>query len=125
VSIGYLIPWSMIPDVIEIDELETGQRREGVYYGFFVFLRKLGISLGMAISNFVLEASGYINHIPGDPVPVQPPAVLLALRIFVSLVPTVILLFSFLAVRAYPLTREKHLELRDKLEKNKMETQIG
>ncbi len=26
-SVAYLIPWSMLPDVIEYDELQTGQRR--------------------------------------------------------------------------------------------------
>ncbi len=115
VSIGYLIPWSMIPDVIEMDELETGQRREGVFYGFFVFLQKLGISLGLAVSNFVLEASGYVNQVPGGPIPSQPSAVLLALRAFVSLAPAVILLTSFLAVRAYPISREKHAAMRAEL----------
>jgi GPH family glycoside/pentoside/hexuronide:cation symporter len=115
VSISYLIPWSMLPDVIELDELKTGQRREGIFYGFFVFLQKLGLSLGVALSNFALEGAGYINHVPGQPVPNQPPAVLLALRLFVSAVPAVILLISFLAVRAYPITRERHAELRTEL----------
>ena len=115
VGIGYLIPWSMLPDVIELDELQTGQRREGVFYGFFVFLQKLGISLGLALSNFILEASGYINQVPGGAVPVQPPAVLLALRLFVSLAPAVILLISFLAVKHYPITREKHTQMRAEL----------
>ena len=115
VSIGYLIPWSMLPDVIELDELQTGQRREGIFYGFFVFLQKLGISLGLALSNFALEASGYINQTPGGAVPVQPPAVLLALRAFVSLVPAVILLLSFVAVRQYPITRERHAQMRAEL----------
>ncbi len=115
VSIAYLIPWSMLPDVVELDELETGQRREGVFYGFFVFLQKLGISLGLAISNFILEASGYINQVPGGPTPVQPPAVLLALRVFVSLAPALILLISFLAVYRYPITRERHALMRAEL----------
>jgi GPH family glycoside/pentoside/hexuronide:cation symporter len=112
VSIGYLIPWSMLPDVIELDELQTGQRREGVFYGFFVFLQKFGISLGLALSNFILEAAGYVNQVPGGEAPVQPPPVLMALRIFVSLVPALILLSSFLVVRAYPITREKHAQMR-------------
>jgi GPH family glycoside/pentoside/hexuronide:cation symporter len=112
VSISYLIPWSMLPDVIELDELRTGQRREGIFYGFFVFLQKLGLSLGIALSNFVLEATGYINHVPGQPVPVQPPGVLLALRLFVSAVPAVILLVSFAAVRAFPITRDSHAQVR-------------
>jgi GPH family glycoside/pentoside/hexuronide:cation symporter len=115
VSIGYLIPWSMLPDVVELDELETGCRREGVFYGFFVFLQKLGISLGLALSNFILEASGYITPQPGGPPPAQPAAVLTALRVFVSLIPAGILLASFLAVRAYPISKEKHEELRERL----------
>jgi len=121
VSIGYLIPWSMLPDVIELDELQTGQRREGIFYGFFVFLQKLGISLGMAVSNFILEATGYINQIPGQPTPIQPPQVLTALRIFVSFAPALVLLISFLAVLYYPITREKHNQMRLELsEKGKV-----
>ena len=112
VSVGYLIPWSMLPDVVELDELETGQRREGIYYGFFVFLQKLGISLGLAFSNFVLEATGYINAEDLTNLPEQPTAVLTALRIFISIVPAVILLISFPIVRRYPITREKHAEIR-------------
>jgi GPH family glycoside/pentoside/hexuronide:cation symporter len=112
VSVGYLIPWSMLPDVVELDELETGQRREGIYYGFFVFLQKLGISLGLAFSNFILEAAGYINAQDLSALPEQPTAVLTALRIFVSLVPAIILLISFPIVRRYPITREKHAEIR-------------
>jgi GPH family glycoside/pentoside/hexuronide:cation symporter len=122
VSIGYIIPWSMIPDVIEQDELETGQRREGVFYGFFVFMQKLGLSLGLAISNFILEAAGYITPVPGGPVPVQPASVLMALRLFVSFAPAVVLLISFLVVRAYPITRERHAAIRAQLARPKPAT---
>lgn len=125
VSIGYLIPWSMLPDVIELDELETGQRREGIFYGFFVFLQKLGISLGIAISNYILELTGYVNQVPGGSLPVQPSSALMALRIFVSLVPGVILLASFILVFHYPITRKKHAEMRVELERRHMEAITG
>ncbi|MGD2162598.1 MAG: MFS transporter [Anaerolineales bacterium] len=115
VSIGYLIPWSMLPDVVELDELETGQRREGIFYGFFVFLQKLGLSLGLALSNFVLEAAGYITPVPGAIPPAQPESVLLALRVFVSFVPAFVLLLSFLFVRTYPITKKRHDEMRAEL----------
>jgi len=124
VSIGYLIPWSMVPDVVEQDELETGQRREGVFYGFFVFLQKLGISLGIAMSNYTLALAGYINQTSPEVVPVQPPAVLLALRVFVSLVPAVILLLSFYFVHAYPITRERHAEMRAELARRKATSSV-
>ncbi len=119
VSIGYLIPWSMLPDVIELDELETGQRREGVFYGIFVFLQKFGLALGLAISNFTLELTGYINQVTGSPQPVQTNATLFALRAFVSLVPAIILLVSFQVVRSYPITREKHRSIRAELANRK------
>jgi len=116
VSIGYLVPWSMLPDVIELDEIETGQRREGVYCGLFVFLQKLGISLGLAMSNFALELAGYINQEPDGPVPTQPDAVLITLRLFVSAAPAAMLLLSFIVVYYYPITREKHAEIRAALQ---------
>jgi GPH family glycoside/pentoside/hexuronide:cation symporter len=114
VAVGYLVPWSMLPDVIELDELETGQRREGIFYGFFVLLQKLGISLGIALSNFALAGAGYNADLAQ-----QPEGVLTTLRIFVSFIPAVILLFSFLVVRAYPITRAKHAEMLVKLAERK------
>ena len=115
VSIAYLIPWSMLPDVVELDELRTGQRREGIFYGFFVFLQKFGISLGLALSNFILEITGYINQVPGEPIPVQPAPVLSALRSFVSFTPAIILLISFIAVYYYPISRQRHAQIRKEL----------
>lgn len=55
VSTAYLVPWSMLPDVIELDELNTGQRREGIFYSFIVFVQK--ICLGLAV-NIVLQRLG-------------------------------------------------------------------
>jgi len=123
ISLGYLIPWSMLPDVVEYEEMQTGQRREGVYYGFFVFLQKIGLSLGIAISGVVLSAAGYIRPaVEGGPIPPQPESALLALRVFVSFVPAAILLLSFLAVRAYPITRQKHIEMVAELARRRAES---
>lgn len=112
IAVCYLVPWSMLPDVIEADELETGHRREGVFAGFFVFLQKLGLSLGLFISGWVLQFAGYLSAVPGQPDPVQPPNVLLALRILVGPVGAVIIALSLIAAYLYPITKEKHAEIR-------------
>lgn len=65
-AVAYLIPWSMLPDVIEYDELRTGQRREGLFYGMFVLLQQVGLSLGLAASNFALEVAGYVTPQAGQ-----------------------------------------------------------
>lgn len=121
VSVCYLIPWSLLPDVIDYDELESGQRREGIFYGFFVFLQKLGISLGIAISNLVLAYTGYVKP-PYAGAPLlenQPDAVLTALRAFVGLAPVVILLLSYIVVYRYPITRQRHSEILAELARRK------
>ena len=37
---AYLLPWSMLPDVIDEIELRTNERSEAIYYSFFVFFQK-------------------------------------------------------------------------------------
>ena len=120
ISVGYLVPWSMVPDVVELDELETGQRREGVFYGFFVFLQKMGLALGLFVSGWVLDLSGYINATLENPDPVQPASALLAMRAVIGPVSALILLLSFIAVYFYPITRQKHAEIRAQIEKRKL-----
>lgn len=118
VSVAYLIPWSMVPDTIEYNELETGERQEGVFYGMFVFLQKLGLAAGLAFSNFALEGSGYINAeiIDGvQQVVAQPDSVLNTLRIIVSLAPAGILALSIPLVMMYPITRAYYDEIQAEL----------
>jgi GPH family glycoside/pentoside/hexuronide:cation symporter len=115
VAVCYLVPWSMLPDVIELDELATGQRREGIFYAFFAFLQKLGLAAGLFVSGWVLDLAGYIPAQAGQPVPPQPESVLLALRILVGPVGAVIMALSFIAAYLYPITREKHAEIRAQL----------
>jgi glycoside/pentoside/hexuronide:cation symporter, GPH family len=111
IAVVYLVPWSMLPDVVEMDELETGQRREGVYYGFFAFLQKLGLSAGLALSGLMLDLAGYIPQAAA-----QPPSVLLTLRLLVGPGGAVLLLLSLVAVYFYPITRAKHAEMRAALD---------
>lgn len=122
VSVAYLIPWSMVPDTIEYNELQTGERQEGVFYGMFVFLQKLGLAAGLAFSNFALEGSGYINAeiIDGvQQIVTQPDSVLNTLRIIVSLVPAAILALSIPLVLMYPITRARYDKIQAELVKQK------
>ena len=49
----------MLPDVVEEDEIATGKRREGIYFGFFTIFLKLSVTLAMTFTNLALSASGY------------------------------------------------------------------
>ena len=41
IATAYVVPWAMVPDIIEFDQLQTGERREGSYYAFASFFQKL------------------------------------------------------------------------------------
>ncbi|MBD1845155.1 MFS transporter [Cyanobacteria bacterium FACHB-63] len=119
VSVAYLIPWSMLPDVIELDELQTGQRREGIFYSFVTFLQKVSLGIAVAIVLQSLGWAGYVKPTDAVPLPVQPDDVLLAIRLSIGPVPTIALLIGMVLVYFYPITREVHAEIRLKLHERK------
>jgi glycoside/pentoside/hexuronide:cation symporter, GPH family len=118
VSTAYLIPWSMIPDVIELDELKTGKRREGVFYSFMVLLQKIVLAAALAIVGWTLQGAGFISQVAGQPDPVQPPAALDAIRWMVGPLPAVVLAIGIGLAWFYPITKETHaavlLQLADR-----------
>jgi glycoside/pentoside/hexuronide:cation symporter, GPH family len=111
VSTAYLVPWSMLPDVIELDELQTGQRREGLFYSFMVFLQKICLGVALAVILQSLEWTGYIHPTATILSPVQPPAVLLAIRLAIGPIPTVSLIGGLVLAYFYPITREMHQQI--------------
>ena len=110
------IPWAIVADVIEEDEWQTGLRREGVYAGFLTTFRKIAtsVAVGLLLPQ-VLAATGFVEGAATH----QPPATILALRLFMGAVPAVLLVLSMIAALRYPLTREAHTELRRKLDERR------
>ncbi len=99
-------PWSMLGDVIDEDELATGERREGMYAGFFTFLRKLGGAMGVAVAGFALELSGFLRGAA-----TQSETAILAVRLLTSVGPILFLLLAAWIALRYPLTRRRHGEI--------------
>ncbi|MCS6942734.1 MAG: MFS transporter [Geminocystis sp.] len=120
VAVAYLIPWSMIPDVIDLDELETGKRREGIFYGFMVLLQKFGLALGLFLVGVALEMAGFIKATPGEPRPLQPASALWAIRFTVALLPAIILTIGIILAYFYPITREVHASILSQLDQKKV-----
>jgi GPH family glycoside/pentoside/hexuronide:cation symporter len=111
----YVIPWAMIPDIIEDDELRTGQRREGTYYALVSFFQKLGTGAALWVMGQVFDIAGYINPPATDVYPAQPDSAILVIRLFISIVPAVLLVAAIAFARKYPITREKHRSLLEQL----------
>jgi GPH family glycoside/pentoside/hexuronide:cation symporter len=108
IATAYVIPWAMIPDIVECDQLETGQRREGSYYAFASFFQKLGTGVALWAMAQALAFTGYVTPSGNGPLPVQPAQAVTAIRVFMGPVPTVLLFLSVLFAWRYPITRESH-----------------
>jgi glycoside/pentoside/hexuronide:cation symporter, GPH family len=120
VSTAYLVPWSMIPDVIELDELQTGQRREGIFYGFMVLLQKLGLALGLLFVGWGLQAAGFKEAIAGQPLPPQSASAVEAIRLAIGPLPTLALIAGLVLTYYYPISREIHAEVLLKLQEKRL-----
>jgi GPH family glycoside/pentoside/hexuronide:cation symporter len=118
VATAYLVPWSMLPDVVELDELENGERREGVFYGYFVFFQQIGVAVGLWAIGQLLSLTGYITPEAGQVVS-QPDAALFAIRLLVGPIPAVILAAGILLVYLFPITKEQHERTLAELAKRK------
>lgn len=116
VATAYLIPWSMMPDVIEFDEWETGERREGVFYGFMVFLQKIGLGLGLFLVGVLLEARGFNQNLPAN---AQPESALLAIRLLIGPIPTAVLICGIVLTAFYPITKERFVQVQAALEERR------
>jgi GPH family glycoside/pentoside/hexuronide:cation symporter len=120
IATAYVIPWAMIPDVVDHDQLATGERREGSYYAFISFFQKLGTGVAVWAMGQVLSASGYVTPVEGAAgagvaLPAQPASAVAAIRAFTGPVPAALLALSIVACLGYPISREVHARMRERL----------
>jgi glycoside/pentoside/hexuronide:cation symporter, GPH family len=116
IACSYVLPWSMIPDVVEFDQLQTGERREGSYYAFASFFQKLAAGMAIWAMGQALAFANYINPTAADPLPVQPVEAVQAIRLFMGPIPAILLAIAVLFAWRYPLTRAKYESICDELE---------
>jgi sugar (glycoside-pentoside-hexuronide) transporter len=119
-GIGYaaadMIPWSMLGEVVDEDELRSGHRREGLYFGLFTFLRKLGGAAAVALGLFVLELSGYVAN------QAQSQTTLTTIRVLTAVIPGVFVALGAWVALHYPITRARHDEILGELARRRPET---
>jgi GPH family glycoside/pentoside/hexuronide:cation symporter len=108
IATAYVVPWSMVPDVVEYDEVRSGQRREGSYYAFASFFQKLATGAALWGMGQALALTGYLTPSPSGPLPVQPEAAITAIRVFMGPVPAALLFLAVFFAWKYPITRESH-----------------
>ena len=111
----YVVPWAMLPDIIEHDELTTGQRREGSFYALASFFQKLGTGAALWLMGQIFAMTGYLSPTSAIPLPTQPAEAIMVIRWFASLVPAGLVLISILFAWRYSISREAHEQMLEQL----------
>jgi len=114
VSAAHVMPWSIIPDAIEYDELKTGERHEGMFYSFISLSQKIASSFAILMVSQVLGATGYIQNSTQ-----QPASAILGIRIVIGPLPAFMLCIGIVFAILYPLGRERYTQIARELEERR------
>jgi Na+/melibiose symporter-like transporter len=111
--------YAIFPDIPDIDELQSGERREGIYSALFTFTRKLSSAFALFLVSNAIALAGYLppleQVVDGTTKLVEQPqsdTFIWVLRLVFALVPIVLLLGALFVARRFPLTPEIHERLR-------------
>lgn len=110
----FTLMMSMTSDVIDIDELNTGKRREGSLGAIYWWMVKFGTAVAGLLSGLILSLVAFKSNAPA-----QTDETMFWLRIFFVGIPILGTLTAIWAMRDYDVDEAKALEVRDLLEKRK------
>ncbi|MCP4995510.1 MAG: MFS transporter [Gammaproteobacteria bacterium] len=111
----FTIMGSMVADVCDYDELQTGERREGMFGSIFWWVVKLGMALALALSGILLNITGFDVELGAN----QTESTILLMRLFDVMIPIVTSAIAIWAIYYFPITEEKAHQIRVELEQRR------
>jgi len=103
---------AIVPDICDLDELQTGQRREGLFTSVMGFMAKMEISLCILLVGYMISWSGLDVKLTTA----QAPEVLTKL-FWLAIIPNIVFtLGAFLLTLKFPMTEASMLEVRRQLD---------
>ena len=107
----FTLMMSMTADVIDIDEINTGKRREGIFGAIYWWMVKVGYGIAGALSGVIITIVGFNSDLPTT----DQQAAVDGLHAFFCFFPMIGTLFAMLIMYNYNITEERASEIRSKL----------
>lgn len=113
VAAAFLLPWSMLPDVIDDFVLKNPDSpgHEAIFFSFYVFFTKFASGVSLGISTLSLDFAGYQTGSCD-----QPDSVDLTLKLLVCAAPILMIFIGLLLFKLYPIDEEKRKENKKALQ---------
>lgn len=106
---------SMMADVVDMDELKSYERREGMFGSIFWFMVKLGMAAALAGGGYILNATGFDIALGGA----QTDTTIFLLRLFDTGFPILTSGVAIWAIVKYPISEQRAYEIRKELERRR------
>jgi glycoside/pentoside/hexuronide:cation symporter, GPH family len=101
--------WVMIADVADYSEWKTSRRATGFMFAGVLFALKAGLSMGGALSAWVIDAFGYV------PNAVQTERALLGIRLGASVYPAIAMALSLVCLASYKIGKKLNIQIQEEL----------
>ena len=102
----------MLADVVDLDSLKTGGRRAGTFFALNGMIAKVSAMIAVWAAAILVAFAGWEGKLGSE----NSESAMLALRVYYCLGCAAFFLPALFLTWFYPLTKEKHKELRDELE---------
>ena len=110
----FVLMMSMTADVIDLDELETGLRREGTFGAIYWWMVKFGFAIAGGLSGAIMSMIGFDSGVT-----VQPEGAVDGLRMAFSGIPILGTVIAMIVMRNYGVTEESAGKVRAQLDSRK------
>ncbi|KAL0969212.1 hypothetical protein UPYG_G00223940 [Umbra pygmaea] len=104
VAAAFLLPWSMLPDVVDDFKVNNPESNghEAIFYSFYVFFTKFASGISLGISTLSLHFAGYVTNGCS-----QPDAVNITLKVLVAPTPVLLIFLGLFIFKSYPIDEER------------------
>lgn len=106
-----LIPYSLVPDLVEYYQARYNERHESIFFGYWMTAHQVGIALSGLFIGLILGSTGYVGEVRE-----QIPSAVTGIRTIFGVLPAVFLVISALIVQKYTISRERYQALSKAVE---------
>ncbi len=109
-----MMVYAIFPDIPDVDELRSGERREGIFAALTSFTRKVSSAAAVFAVAQTLQLAGYVPPLEQAGKLVEQPqsdAFVLALRLVFVLLPVCLIVLGILFAARFPLTMDIYARL--------------
>ena len=110
ISASQVLTYALLPDIVEVDEMKNGVRREGIIYGSTMFLYKVASAVIVALVTSTMSMFGYVGTAT-----VQSDSAITGIRILMGCIPALLFVISAILVKFLPLGKESFDKIKESI----------